>query len=75
MHKNATFQMRPNAIKCSMLRMHHVTNAPSEADYENALKCVIMHHIQNAAGRRMHQHASSAGMKNAAVENANKGSL
>ena len=40
-----------------------------EADYENASKCVIMHHIQNAASRRMHQNASSARTKNAAVEN------
>ena len=28
MQHSKCVQMRPNAIKCSMLRMHHVTNAP-----------------------------------------------
>ena len=34
-----------------------------------------MHHIQNAAGQRMHRNAHTARTKNAAVENANKGGL
>ena len=41
MHKNATFQMRLNAIKCSMLRMHHVTNAPR---WSGLWECIIMRH-------------------------------
>ena len=44
MHKNATFQMRPNAIKCSMLRMHHVTNAQR---WSGLWECIIMR--QNAS--------------------------
>ena len=44
MHKNATFQMRLNAIKCSMLRMHHVTNAPR---WSGLWECIKMR--QNAS--------------------------
>jgi hypothetical protein len=64
--------MRQNIPRCvcTTSRMHQ-----HEADSENALECVKMHHIQNAAGQRMHRNAHTARSKNAAVENANKGGL
>jgi hypothetical protein len=39
-----------------------------EADLLDALKCMKMQHVENAAGMKMHQNATDSHRKNAAAQ-------
>ena len=57
MHCNASRHV------CITWRMHQ-----HEADLLDALKCMKMQHVENAAGMKMHQNATDSHRKNAAAQ-------
>ena len=61
MHLNASRH------ECITWRMHQ-----HEANLLDALECIEMQHVKNAAGYRMHQNAAASPQKNAAGRSGSK---
>ena len=53
--------------ECITWRMHQ-----HEANLLDALECIEMQHVKNAAGYRMHQNATASPQKNAAARSGSK---